>query len=269
MSLNSIALGEQGNNQFLTGIKTFVARAVDELKSARFDIKAFKTETIVVGKCPDCGHEVQETQKAYTCSNRGCQFVIWKKMAGKTISSKMAANLLTFRKSGPFNGFYSKKKKQFSAFLVIKQENGRFQVAFDFNRPIAGQAVVPDSVSRPISSPGSNTKSKISADISALACPVCEGSIIEGKKGVGCSNWRPEKGNCRFVIWKEIFGKKLTIKNMEALLAGKITRSYVLKDKDAIKFKAKLRMIKEPEIFIEILPMEGNSESRFKVPCSR
>ncbi|MCA1792715.1 MAG: hypothetical protein LC660_02390, partial [Desulfobacteraceae bacterium] len=42
MSLNSIALGEQGNNQFLTGIKTFVARAVDELKSARFDIKLKK-----------------------------------------------------------------------------------------------------------------------------------------------------------------------------------------------------------------------------------
>jgi len=71
------------------------------------------------------------------------------------------------------------------------------------------------------------------------------------------------------VIWKEILGKKLTIKNIETLLAGKTTRPYVFRDVDDNKFKAKLRMIKDPEIFIEILPIEGEKVSQFKVSCTR
>jgi hypothetical protein len=71
------------------------------------------------------------------------------------------------------------------------------------------------------------------------------------------------------VIWKEILGKKLPIKNIETLLAGKTTRPYVFRDRNDNKFKAKLRMIKDPEFFIEVLPMEGEIVSRFKVSCTR
>lgn len=263
MSLNRIALGEQGDHRFLAGIKTFVARAVDELKSAPFELKTFKTEAVVVGLCPACRGEIRETRKAYACSNKGCEFVIWKKMAGKTVSPKMAGNLLKYRKSGPFNGFYSKKKKRFSAALVIRQENGRYQVGFDFDRPGTAQGSGPAQSPAPCPAPGPGY------DLTGLACPACSGRIIEGKKGVGCANWRPEQGNCRFVIWKEISGKKLTGKNMETLLAGKTTRPYVLRDRDGNKFKAKLRMIKEPGFFIEVLPVAGQPVSRFTVSCTR
>jgi DNA topoisomerase-3 len=269
MNLNNIALGNQDNSQFLTRIKTFVSQSVDELKSATFDLKAFRTETIVVGNCPDCNNEIRETRKAYACSNKECQFVIWKQIAGKTISAKMATNLLKYRKSGPFNGFRSKKKKQFSAFLVIKEENGKHQVTFDFDKPAAGQNVESGSGSRIFSAEESKKKSEIPAELSVLVCPVCAGRIIEGKKGFGCSNWRPEQGNCRFVIWKEILGKKLTIKNIETLLAGKTTISYVFRDRDDNKFKAKLRMMKDPEFFIEILPMYGETVSQSRVSCTR
>ena len=244
-------------------------RSVDELKSASFDIKEFKTQTVVVGNCPDCNHEIQETRKAYACSNSECQFVIWKKIAGKTMSAKMATNLLKYRKSGPFNGFRSKKKKQFSASLVIKKENGKHQVAFDFDKSGTGKNVASGSGSGPFPGKESKTKSEIPAELTALVCPVCAGRIIEGKKGFGCSNWRPEQGNCRFVIWKQVLGKKLTIKNIGTLLAGKTTRPYVFRDMGENKFKAKLRMVKDPEFFIEIVPMEGETVSRSKVSCTR
>jgi hypothetical protein len=61
---------------------------------------------------------------------KGCDFVIWKKIAGKNISSKMATNLLKFRKSGPFKGFISKKKKDFlphSRFIRMK-ERGKYHL---------------------------------------------------------------------------------------------------------------------------------------------
>jgi len=104
------------------------------------------------------------------------------------------------------------------------------------------------------------------------ACPLCGGKIIEGKKGYGCANWRPDDGNCLFVIWKEISGKKLSEKNIETLLTGKTTRPYVLKDKTGSKFKAKMRMIQntQTQFLIEIVPVDEHlSISVFQIPCFR
>ena len=99
---------------------------------------------------------------------------------------------------------------------------------------------------------------------------MCKGKIIEGKTAFGCANWRPEAGNCRFVIWKEISGKKLTFANVQTLADGKITRPYVFKGAGAgEKFKAKLRMIQTRDggWTIEIQPQDG-SENRW-VSCTR
>ncbi|MHB8171358.1 MAG: DNA topoisomerase III [Thermincolia bacterium] len=51
-------------------------------------------------------------------------------------------------------------------------------------------------------------------------CPRCGGVIIQGKKGYGCSNW---KQGCDFVIWMEMAGKKLTLKQVQTLLDKKNT----------------------------------------------
>jgi len=103
-------------------------------------------------------------------------------------------------------------------------------------------------------------------------CPVCGGNIIEGKKGYGCANWRPDHGNCLFVIWKEIGGKKLNLEMIATLVSGKKTRSYVMKDKTFNKFKAKMQMIQESQshFMIQILPEEEQfSGSAFQVSCAR
>ncbi|MBF0376135.1 MAG: hypothetical protein HQK72_01510 [Desulfamplus sp.] len=87
-------------------------------------------------------------------------------------------------------------------------------------------------------------------------CPLCGGNIIEGKKGYGCSNWRAENGNCRFVIWKEIMGKVLTEQHIQTLVSGKTTKLYVLRDAQGNKFKAKLKMVRKDNknYSIEIIP---------------
>ena len=104
------------------------------------------------------------------------------------------------------------------------------------------------------------------------ACPLCGGAIIEEKKGHGCSNCRPDAGNCLFVIWKTISGKELKAKNVETLLAGKTTRPYVLKDQNGNRFKAKLRMMQTPDhqFAIEIMPENDRLPgSLLQVPCYR
>jgi len=248
MGLNRIALGEDSDSRFLEEIKAFTATAVGELSTADFgrvSFKADRPEPVVVGRCPGCGSQVRETKKAYACENRDCGFIIWKRIAGKGISPKMAANLIRFRRSGPFTGFISKKKKRFSATLVIQENQGAFTVGFEFDK----KAQLPSGPHK---------------------CPVCGGHIIEGKKGYGCSNWRPGQGNCLFVIWKNILGKKLTFANAQTLAAGNTTRPYVLKSDQGEKFKARLKMIsaREGGFCIEIMPEGEFTGGRF-VSCSR
>lgn len=46
-------------------------------------------------------------------------------------------------------------------------------------------------------------------------CPLCGKDVIEGKKGYGCAGW---KEGCKFIIWKEIAGKKITVSQAKELL---------------------------------------------------
>ncbi len=79
-----------------------------------------------IGRCPCCGNVVLEEYKSYSCAN--CEFVVWKKIAGKTISIKLATALLKYGKSIKLDGFRSKKGKRFSATLII--ENGKVELLF-------------------------------------------------------------------------------------------------------------------------------------------
>lgn len=53
-------------------------------------------------------------------------------------------------------------------------------------------------------------------------CPVChEGDVVETPKGYGCSRWRD---GCKFVVWKEIAGRKMNIEEVEELLKNGKTK---------------------------------------------
>jgi DNA topoisomerase-3 len=84
-----------------------------------------------LGDCPLCGAEVQEQKKSYSCSGwkRGCKFVIWKKIAGKTIGIRTAKALLRKRETRRLKGFKSKAGKPFDARLKLVDG----EVQFDFS----------------------------------------------------------------------------------------------------------------------------------------
>ncbi len=262
MGLNAIALGQEGNLDFLHRIKTFVAAAVAELKLADLGKETFEKtveSSREIGNCPSCGGPVSESPKTFSCRAPGCNFVIFKQIAGKRISSKMAANLLKYRRSGPFQGFVSKNKRRFPAGLRIVDHGGVHKVEFDFNTGREKQGKEPSGVK--VSTPP--------VDQPPVLCPVCKGEIIEGSRGFGCSNWRVSDGDCRFVIWKIILGKTLTPDNISALAAGRKTRPYVFKHGNDVKFTATLKMIeKDRAFFIQVEPTQGQGDI-INVSCWR
>ena len=89
---------------------------------------AKKSEAL--GPCPVCGAAVVEQERSYRCSawRSGCQFAIWKTIAGKRIGIRSAQALLKQGRSPVLKGFESKSGKPFDARL--KLDGG--EVRFDF-----------------------------------------------------------------------------------------------------------------------------------------
>lgn len=81
-------------------------------------------------------------------------------------------------------------------------------------------------------------------------CPACNlGSIIEGQKGFGCSNW---KNGCKFVIWKNdkflaALKKKPSKTMVKMLLKNGVATVKGLTSKKGNKFDANMRYEKNPE----------------------
>jgi DNA topoisomerase-3 len=81
-----------------------------------------KTEPVVLGDCPKCSEgQIIEGKKGYGCDQwrNGCKFVIWKHIAGKTITKEIAEELLINGQTGLLDGFMSREERPFSACLMF------------------------------------------------------------------------------------------------------------------------------------------------------
>jgi DNA topoisomerase-3 len=66
------------------------------------------------------------------------------------------------------------------------------------------------------------------AEIGELACPRCgQGTLIAGARGWGCTRWRE---GCRFVVWFETAGRRLTAAQLRDLVQRGKTRKARFRD---------------------------------------
>ena len=111
------------------------------------------------------------------------------KYCGQKVTQKLIKQLLTDGKTELVENFKSKAGKVFNAHLVLKDD----KVSFDFgtqNEPIG-------------------------------KCTVCkEGDITINSKAYSCSNW---KEGCKFVIWRTIAGRAITMTEAKQLIKDGIT----------------------------------------------
>ena len=109
-------------------------------KIAELDKEKLRPERVELGLCPRCGAEtgeiIRENSKAYGCTSwksreePGCGFVIWKRVAGRTLTPELARQLLEEGKTKDvISGFKSRAGKPFRARLVLNEEG---KVEFDF-----------------------------------------------------------------------------------------------------------------------------------------
>ncbi|HSN28167.1 MAG TPA: topoisomerase C-terminal repeat-containing protein, partial [Kofleriaceae bacterium] len=76
------------------------------------------------------------------------------------------------------------------------------------------------------------------ADLGSLTCPRCRrGALITGSRGWGCARWRE---GCRFVVWFETAGKRLTAAQLRTLVTTGKTRKATFVDASGREVTARL-----------------------------
>ncbi|WP_020531862.1 type IA DNA topoisomerase [Flexithrix dorotheae] len=87
-----------------------------------------KSKDLVCPKCFEATLEDQE--KLFKCRAISCDFVLWKKVAKKTLTQKNIQSLLDSGETELIKGFTSRKETTFDAVLKL---DGDYKVAFKFN----------------------------------------------------------------------------------------------------------------------------------------
>lgn len=138
-SLGNISAGTNTKEKFLAEIHDYITELVKNVKVQKVDTSSVPAvpqgtkQSSEVGKCPACGGAVVEREKGFSCSKyreTGCNFIIWKKIAGKSISVSNATKLLKEGKTPKIKGFKG-SKGPYDAVLILKSDN---TVGFDFNK---------------------------------------------------------------------------------------------------------------------------------------
>jgi DNA topoisomerase-3 len=136
--LADIEHGSDDRKAFIDDIADFARATVEKI--AALDKEKLRPERVELGPCPRCGAEtgeiIKENSKAYGCTSwksreeTGCGFVIWKRVAGRTLTPEIARQLLEEgRTKEVISGFRSRAGKPFRARLVLNDEG---KVEFDF-----------------------------------------------------------------------------------------------------------------------------------------
>ena len=115
-------------------IKQIVHQETNNLNLAS-TAKSSSKNNNVIGSCPKCGKDIIDSpkSKSYFCSGYkdGCDFSIWKTIAGKNISKTIAKELIkTGKTKDKVEGFKSKAGKDFNCKLKLDDD---FKVSFDFS----------------------------------------------------------------------------------------------------------------------------------------
>jgi DNA topoisomerase-3 len=130
--------GELNGEQFMDDIVTMLEEILNGCrKIPEEERNRFQTAKELIGKCPVCGSDIFDGKRNFYCSNRQCDFALWKDnrfLEGmeKKLDKKMAKELLD-KACTHVKGLYSKKKDaRFDADLLMTLENGKPKFHLEF-----------------------------------------------------------------------------------------------------------------------------------------
>jgi DNA topoisomerase-3 len=226
-ALNMMAKGQYPVQRFMESIQNYSKFLVEEAKKDRnvtFESSSKGSSSSSgggskesVGQCKECGADIVETTKGFSCSKwrDGCKFTLWKNdkilsKYGKTMTKTVAKALLKSDKA-TVKGCTdptSKEKVDIEFFLV---KEGVYWNVKDRNGSSSNTQNTQTNTTNTSSTPKVNQETI--SDKKSYSCPACKQGTMAYKAtdkftGWGCNRW---KEGCSFGIPAESGGVSLEI----------------------------------------------------------
>ena len=243
--LKAVEQGKLGAEQFMQEIVAFTQDVLEQHGRSSMDGSK-------LGNCPLCERPVIEGKRGYGCSGwrEGCTFVMWSEYEGMPLTEHKVRELLQHRMTLQPVELPEKGK----SVLYLSSGGHVLDVAVPSREQqkhpngkkskSARNETAPSSPKKASNSPKRESPPKKAGSSDTATelgdCPVCGRQIIVGQRGYGCSGWRE---GCKFVIWKEIAGKKIRASTAKRLLQdGKTSKLKGFQSKAGKPFDARLKL---------------------------
>ncbi|UCV28558.1 DNA topoisomerase III [Ferribacterium limneticum] len=197
--LGRIEKGEFTRDEFMREIAEMTRHMVERAKQ-------YEADTIpgdfgvLTAPCPKCGGQIRETYKKFQCG--GCDYALWKIVAGRQYEPAEIEQLLTEKQVGPLTGFRNKMGRSFAAAIKL---NDDLQPEFDF-----GQDKADAADAEPVD---------FSAQESLGKCPKCAANVFEHGTSYVCEKSVGPAKTCDFRSGKIILQQPIDAAQMKKLLA--------------------------------------------------
>ncbi|MFZ1446977.1 MAG: DNA topoisomerase III [Candidatus Dechloromonas phosphoritropha] len=198
--LGRIEKGEFTRIEFMREIAEMTRHMVERAKS-------YEADTIpgdfgvLTAPCPRCGGQIRETYKKFQCG--GCDYSLWKIVAGRQFEPAEIDTLITEKEIGPLSGFRNRMGRAFTAAIRL---NDNMEPEFDFGQPRAGENDEAETIDFP-------------AEQSLGKCPKCAAGVFEHGTAYVCEKSVGAAKTCDFRSGKIILQQPIDSEQMTKLLA--------------------------------------------------
>ena len=195
--LSRMERGELSREAFMQEIAAMTQHIVDRAKT-------YDSDTIpgdfgeLSTPCPKCGGKIKETYKKFQC--QGCDFALWKIVAGRQYEAAEVEQLIAKRVIGPLTGFRNKMGRPFDALIRL---NENLQPEFDFGQDSSGKDEEVD----------------FSGQEALGQCPKCAARVFERETAYVCEKSVGAQRSCDFRSGKIILQQPVDRAQMLKLLS--------------------------------------------------
>jgi DNA topoisomerase-3 len=252
--LRLMSRGQMKREDFMREIAEMTRHIVERAKG-------YESDTVpgdfgeLKSPCPKCGSVVKENYRKFQCTNKDCDFALWKSAAGRLFEAHEIDELLEKKTVGPLQGFRSKQGFPFAAIIKLTPE---FKAEFDFGQPKEGEAAaeVDFTGKEPVGQ-----------------CPKCKARVFENGMNYVCENSVGAARKCDFRSGTIILQQPLDRAQMGKLLStGKtdLLTKFVSK-KNNRTFKAFLVLGKDGKVSFEFEPRaaKGKGDAKSAEPAAK
>ncbi len=197
--LGRIEKGEFTRKEFMREIAEMTRHIVERAKT--FDSDTIPGDFGVLKvPCPRCGGQIRETYKKFQCG--GCDYSLWKIVAGRQFEPAEIDTLITEKQIGPLTGFRNRMGRAFAAAIKL---NDKMEPEFDFGQPAAGEHDEAETIDFP-------------AEQSLGKCPKCASNVFEHGAAYVCEKSVGTARTCDFRSGKIILQQPIDSDQMKKLL---------------------------------------------------